>query len=419
MSPDISDEIDLISYKFQDSNNYIIVNLYANGAFEQKDIDVLTETDSLEVSTPTGERWVFRLYDHVYSDQTEANSKINEAGTKTAIELRLYKQQIHITWPQLYSRQSIPITPKQENSNIDMIDQDINSAIQEQPYELSIKKLETEFIETPDNKAISKILIKEVYDCQVQFTDTNFTAIFNTNDEHFLEQHSIPLKQPIKLFVRVKERIKPDQSSHRVTPTFIEITLVKDYAYGKKWIRLEPDEYSAYRPLIPTLPPSTLPLPMTNTNSSINNNRAIPLPAPRSMDRQSDKYPNGSSFHQKDIIPIPTAIGFTGIYNPANSCFMNAALQCLSNTRELRDYFLQSYHCVELNRTNPLGMKGAMAEEFAGIIKSLWSGQSSYINANRLREYAAKRHQEFVGNGQHDAQELLTIVLDAVHEVNI
>ncbi len=35
-----------------------------------------------------------------------------------------------------------------------------------------------------------------------------------------------------------------------------------------------------------------------------------------------------------------TSIGYTGIYNPANSCFMNAALQCLSNTCELRDYFL-------------------------------------------------------------------------------
>ncbi len=81
------------------------------------------------------------------------------------------------------------------------------------------------------------------------------------------------MKLPIKLFVRVKERIKPDQSSHRVTPAFIEITLVKDYASGISWTRLEPNEYSEDRPLIPTLPPSTLPLPMTNTNSIINNNR--------------------------------------------------------------------------------------------------------------------------------------------------
>ena len=33
-----------------------------------------------------------------------------------------------------------------------------------------------------------------------------------------------------------------------------------------------------------------------------------------------------------------------------------------------------------------------------------------------LQDLAAKRHQEFVGNGQHDAQELLNIILDAIHE---
>ena len=70
---------------------------------------------------------------------------------------------------------------------------------------------------------------------------------------------------------------------------------------------------------------------------------AIPLPAPRSMDRLSDSHMNGSSYRQNDMTynSSTTEIGFTGIYNPANSCFMNAALQCLSNTRELRDYFLR------------------------------------------------------------------------------
>ncbi len=38
-----------------------------------------------------------------------------------------------------------------------------------------------------------------------------------------------------------------------------------------------------------------------------------------------------------------------------------------------------------MNRTNPLGMKGAMAEEFGGLIKNLWSGKYNWINANRLR----------------------------------
>jgi hypothetical protein len=81
---------------------------------------------------------------------------------------------------------------------------------------------------------------------------------------------------------------------------------------------------------------------------------------------------------------------------------MNAAIQCLSNTRELRDYFLskksfsdyslflfhssiESYYLSELNRTNPLGMKGAMAEEFGIVIKNLWNDKFPYTFADRLR----------------------------------
>lgn len=52
MAPDASHEIDLKSYSFEDSQEYIIVNLYATGNIEQKDIDVLIELDSLEVITP-------------------------------------------------------------------------------------------------------------------------------------------------------------------------------------------------------------------------------------------------------------------------------------------------------------------------------------------------------------------------------
>ncbi|CAF3371200.1 unnamed protein product [Rotaria sp. Silwood2] len=154
---------------------------------------------------------------------------------------------------------------------------------------------------------------------------------------------------------------------------------------------------------------------------------AIPLPPPlppSTMNRKIEKFPTASAFsasiHQKDTTLTSgissSSVGFTGISNPANSCFMNAAIQCLSNTRELRDYFLGSCYLSEINLTNPLGMKGAIAEEFGTLIKNLWNGKLNWTNGNQLRYFAAKRHQEFVGNGQHDAQELLTILLDAIHE---
>ncbi|CAF3885372.1 unnamed protein product [Adineta steineri] len=445
------------SYKFEDSNKCIILKLYANGAIEQKDVDINCISDCLEVATPNGQSWKFDLYAHIYSEQTEVTAKINENRTQTIIELRLFKQERDIPWPQLHSRQSIPTIIEVSDSNIDMKEDEIHSSIEEEPpYDLSIKKIPSSFQETYDNRVIVHFSIRDVYNCHVQFTETNFTVTFHTKDENFHQLHSISPTVPIKLVVRVKGRINSEQCHYKITPVHIEIYLIKDSEHQTKWYQLEPNEYSDINSSYGTSsavlghPRSEIDeggynritrdhetfvrnaghgtfarsadqeiFARTAGQQTILRDKVTgKLPA-LTMDRVLDNHPTGSSFYHKDITQSPSvtsSIGYTGIYNPANSCFMNAALQCLSNTRELRDYFLKSYYCVELNRTNPLGMKGIMAEEFATVIKNLWSGTYNHINANRLRDYVAKRHQEFVGNGQHDAQELLTILLDALHE---
>lgn len=47
---------------------------------------------------------------------------------------------------------------------------------------------------------------------------------------------------------------------------------------------------------------------------------------------------------QKQIQPVSAPIrpyyGMTGVNNMGNTCYLSAVLQCLANTRELRDYFL-------------------------------------------------------------------------------
>jgi len=81
----------------------------------------------------------------------------------------------------------------------------------------------------------------------------------------------------------------------------------------------------------------------------------------------------------------PTEKGATGLNNLGNTCFMNAALQCVSNTRPLTQYFNNNMHLYELNRTNPLGMKGNIAKKYGELIHDMWSGTAKTIPPLKLR----------------------------------
>lgn len=53
--------------------------------------------------------------------------------------------------------------------------------------------------------------------------------------------------------------------------------------------------------------------------------------------------------------------------------------QCLSNTPPLTEYFLTDDYKEEINKENPLGMKGEIAMAYAELIRQIWSGEHSYV----------------------------------------
>lgn len=108
--------------------------------------------------------------------------------------------------------------------------------------------------------------------------------------------------------------------------------------------------------------------------------------------------------------------GLCGLSNLGNTCFMNSVLQCMSNCPPITNYFLEDKHLSELNTTNPLGMKGFVAKAFGELIKTMWSGDINHTAPSNFKIQVSRFAPQFSGYQQHDAQELLTFLLDGLHE---
>lgn len=109
-------------------------------------------------------------------------------------------------------------------------------------------------------------------------------------------------------------------------------------------------------------------------------------------------------------------IGLTGLKNVGNSCYQNATLQCLSATIPLAKFMLDGSYKKAINKVNPLGTQGALAESFAHLIKVMWSEQYTFVSPVTFRDAIGRFQSTFKGFDQHDSQEFLAFLLDGLHE---
>uniref|UniRef100_A0A665UW35 Ubiquitin carboxyl-terminal hydrolase 4 n=1 Tax=Echeneis naucrates TaxID=173247 RepID=A0A665UW35_ECHNA len=120
-----------------------------------------------------------------------------------------------------------------------------------------------------------------------------------------------------------------------------------------------------------------------------------------------------SSYNYRESQSQP---GLCGLSNLGNTCFMNSALQCLSNASALTEYFLNDQYEAEINRENPLGMRGEIAEAYADLVKQMWLSRSSYVAPRTFKTQVGRFAPQFSGYQQQDSQELLAFLLDGLHE---
>uniref|UniRef100_F7FRR5 Ubiquitin carboxyl-terminal hydrolase n=1 Tax=Ornithorhynchus anatinus TaxID=9258 RepID=F7FRR5_ORNAN len=122
--------------------------------------------------------------------------------------------------------------------------------------------------------------------------------------------------------------------------------------------------------------------------------------------------------------PVP---GVAGLQNLGNTCFINATLQCLSNTDLLAEYLaLEWYQIPEPPPVEPADpdeglpgntqARGEVTDRLAHLVRALWTLEYTPQQSKDFKSVVTKNAIQFRGSYQHDAQEFLLWLLDRVHE---
>ena len=125
----------------------------------------------------------------------------------------------------------------------------------------------------------------------------------------------------------------------------------------------------------------------------------------------SDNANNDSQFFQKlnvsDNSPIKV-----GLNNIGATCYMNATLQCLSNTDKLTDFFLKEYG-KEPNKDNKI-----MANAYYEVIKALWNRKNNNksISPYDFKEILSKENPLFAGIAANDSKDLINFLIERFHQ---
>lgn len=105
-----------------------------------------------------------------------------------------------------------------------------------------------------------------------------------------------------------------------------------------------------------------------------------------------------------------SGFGTTGLSNLGNTCYMNAALQALSNCLALTDYFIECKEYIKYRGHHRI------VDSYLSVVNAVWSGKYKDISPSLFLQDVKALNPAFRGYAQHDSQEFLRFFLDRLHE---
>jgi ubiquitin carboxyl-terminal hydrolase 8 len=135
-----------------------------------------------------------------------------------------------------------------------------------------------------------------------------------------------------------------------------------------------------------------------------------------------------------------TVLGLSGIVNIGNTCYMNAALQCLSASDMLTSYLtgttgksgsykndLKNGAIIELMKRKKCESDDISEQEIRKCFREsltyalrnlfviMWN-ENCKVKPKTFKERLGQKRQMFMGYQQHDSQECLSYIIDKIHE---